>query len=657
MKKKRLGVSPKLMLLLLFAIIVPSGLLVLFGFQAVTNERYVLEHKILSGYRESAGSLALSIDQQIKQFDHFLRTTDDFRNLNSDKHPLVKRVFFLGYKDRINYPSRLFSRREIPAVYFSGYSQDFIRLYGREISGNKSVCGDYIEYSRKIRPQAGEEYYLALAAIARCGISSGNPRLGLEAAMRIINDTLSSAKPLGMSKKVLGYLSAYRLLRQSKDVTSSVNILNDFFGYMSSDTAELYEEEFEYYTNYVIRELSSISGKTDYSRLKESALSKIQLDREISSIEAHADKGELPDSGFVYLDSNVYYLCRSVLGQKTCIRINTDALIDWTRQWLKKRENLALTVSFSDGSEMISTIKTGTADDQIMAVTESFSKHMPFLNVTVGEKNPGEVYSLIRHQRSLYMLFLGVLLLAIAAGVGLIYAAVRREVEVARMRSNFISGVSHELRTPLTSIHMLSEMLQTGKITEEKKKSEYYNLITRESERLTALINKILDFSKIDEGRIKYDFESHDLEALMDDALMSMTALLDERKANVVRIRPDVPVRVKCDRKMLTQVIVNLIDNAVKYSPEQPEIIMKTYGKNVLSYLSIRDHGIGIQPDEEQRIFEEFYRSSHERIKEVKGTGLGLAIVKKIVEDHSGTVTAKTAPGGGLEVTVALPSA
>jgi two-component system phosphate regulon sensor histidine kinase PhoR len=135
-----------------------------------------------------------------------------------------------------------------------------------------------------------------------------------------------------------------------------------------------------------------------------------------------------------------------------------------------------------------------------------------------------------------------------------------------------------------------------------------------------------------------------------------MAPVLDDLDVTVNRQRSRKGMRVKCDRKLITQVIVNLLDNAIKYSPDRRVIDIHTEHREDMVALFIRDYGIGIKSDESEKIFEEFYRSDQDLVREIKGTGLGLAIVKKIVEEHKGHVSALPAEGGGLHVTVELPA-
>jgi two-component system phosphate regulon sensor histidine kinase PhoR len=277
------------------------------------------------------------------------------------------------------------------------------------------------------------------------------------------------------------------------------------------------------------------------------------------------------------------------------------------------------------------------------------------LTLQIVESKPDEIRGLLNRYRLFYGIFFFMLVMSIGVGSFSLILAARRETEIARMRANFIAGVSHELKTPLTSIHMLAEMLQSGKVKDEGKKAEYYAIINRESERLGGLINRVLDFSKINEGAAKIEKAPVEMEAVIDEALMSLSALLDDKDAEVDRFRSRESLVVNGDRKMLVQVVLNLVENAVKYSIGKPHIVISTNVDADMICFSVRDHGIGVTSGEEKMIFGEFFRGSSEKVRSVAGTGLGLAIVNRIVKQHGGRISARNADGGGFIIETLFP--
>ncbi len=250
---------------------------------------------------------------------------------------------------------------------------------------------------------------------------------------------------------------------------------------------------------------------------------------------------------------------------------------------------------------------------------------------------------------------LGGLSLLMAAGILLTYRNVKREVALAKLKSDFVSNVSHELRTPLASIRLYAETLELGRVVSEEKQRSYYAIIRKESERLTALINNILDFSRIEAGRKEYDFRQTDLDELVRTTLDSYRYEVEQQGFNFEeKIEPGLPP-VNVDREAIARSLLNLVNNAVKYSPGEKFLRVNVHRVNGTVHLDVIDHGIGIPGVEHQRIFEKFYRASDPLVHNTKGSGLGLSLVKHVVEAHGGQVTVDSSPGNGSKFTICLP--
>jgi signal transduction histidine kinase len=252
-------------------------------------------------------------------------------------------------------------------------------------------------------------------------------------------------------------------------------------------------------------------------------------------------------------------------------------------------------------------------------------------------------------------LTLGALSLVLAGGLVLTHRNVAKEMALARLKSDFVSNVSHELRTPLSLIRLYAETLEMGRINSPEKTQEYYQIIRKESERLTSLINNILDFSRIEAGRKEYDFRDTDLAELVRATLDSYRYQIEQNGFTFEeKIAKDVP-RMKVDREAMARSLLNLVNNALKYSPDSRYIGVNLYPDNSSVKLEVIDHGIGIARSEQEKIFEKFYRVGDPMVHNTKGSGLGLSLVKHIVIAHGGAVSVDSAPGQGSKFTIALP--
>jgi signal transduction histidine kinase len=250
---------------------------------------------------------------------------------------------------------------------------------------------------------------------------------------------------------------------------------------------------------------------------------------------------------------------------------------------------------------------------------------------------------------------LGALSLLMTGGIFLTYRNVSREMNLARLKSDFVANVSHELRTPLALIRLYAETLELGRLTAKEKYQEYFRIIREESERLTALINNILDFSRIEAGRKEYEFKETDLTELVRSTLDSYRFQIEQNGfAFEENISQDIPP-VKVDREAIARSLLNLVNNALKYSKNQKFIGVSLYRSNGCVKLEVRDHGIGIMPGEQDKIFEKFYRCGDPLVHNTKGSGLGLSLVRHIVRAHGGEVEVESAPEKGSKFTIALP--
>jgi signal transduction histidine kinase len=252
-------------------------------------------------------------------------------------------------------------------------------------------------------------------------------------------------------------------------------------------------------------------------------------------------------------------------------------------------------------------------------------------------------------------LILAALSLLMVGGIWLTYRNVSREMTLARLKSDFVANVSHELRTPLALIRLYAETLELGRLTAKEKYQEYFRIIREESERLTALINNILDFSRIEAGRKEYEFKETDLAELVRSTLDSYRFQIEQNGfAFEEKISSDIPP-VLVDREAIARSLLNLVNNALKYSKNQKYIGVSLYRANGSVNLEVQDRGIGIPKNEQEKIFEKFYRCGDPLVHNIKGSGLGLALVRHIARAHGGDVLVESTPEEGSKFTIALP--
>ena len=257
--------------------------------------------------------------------------------------------------------------------------------------------------------------------------------------------------------------------------------------------------------------------------------------------------------------------------------------------------------------------------------------------------------------RSFYFWTILTMMLFLVFGIVIIGRTIAHEKEILKLKSDFVSSVSHEFKTPITSIKALTERLLEGNVKNPKRIREYYSEISRDTENLSHLVGNILDFSKMEEGKKLYNTEETDFKLWLEQTVTDFFSRITHRKYNINTNIDETSVLVKIDRDAMKLAVNNLLDNAVKFSPENSEVkvTLEKQGEKLL--LKIKDDGIGIPKNEQRSIFEKFYRAKDALLHSITGTGLGLTIVKQIVEAHSGTIEVESEVGKGSLFTVRIP--
>ena len=232
---------------------------------------------------------------------------------------------------------------------------------------------------------------------------------------------------------------------------------------------------------------------------------------------------------------------------------------------------------------------------------------------------------------------------------------VSKEIHLARMKNDFVANVSHELRTPLALIHLYAETLQIGRVQNDEKRQKYYRTIVNESSRLTQLINNLLDFSKIDSRKKAYRLEPTKLDELVHEALTGYQSYLEQNECQVELDCDAISQSIDLDRAAVKRALINLIDNAIKYSEGKKWMRICLKETEHLLILTVEDHGIGIEKSEQKKIFNKFYRVGSSLIHDTKGSGLGLSLVKHIMSIHHGKVKVESKPGEGSIFSLIFP--
>jgi signal transduction histidine kinase len=280
---------------------------------------------------------------------------------------------------------------------------------------------------------------------------------------------------------------------------------------------------------------------------------------------------------------------------------------------------------------------------------------LPHWKVGVYLLNPKQLSAAVNTVKLTLSLSIALSLLSIFVGGWLIFRDLQRELRQARLRTDFVSNVSHELKTPLTSIRMFSELLVEGRVDDESKRREYLRVIVTEAARLTRLISNVLDFARMERGDKPYRFQRTDIVGVTRETLDAYRPQLEASGFVVELISPAGPIYAWADRDTISQVLLNLLSNAEKYSSDQKKVRVILEGVSGQIRLTVEDRGRGVPPGCEQKIFEQFFRAHDSLSDAIPGAGLGLAVATQIARSHKGKLWHEHRTGGGSRFVLEIP--
>ena len=317
------------------------------------------------------------------------------------------------------------------------------------------------------------------------------------------------------------------------------------------------------------------------------------------------------------------------------------------------KNEMILTAFDPNDAITYSTDNENLLEDEIIKVQESGLWLFP--SYYLGISFRGESLNDLMDERTRNnWIFFAMIAFVLLVGITFIIRGVSRELRLTKMKSDFVSNVSHEIRTPLSLISMFAETLEMGRVKDEKERDKFYHIINSETRRLSGLVNRILNFSKMEAGKKSYTMERLDLNQVVDEVLLSYDYQLTTngfacdfaRSANMF---------VGGDKESIYEAVVNLLDNAIKYSGAARKIQIRTSETADSNIISITDFGMGVAEKDQKRVFEKFYRAEDSLIHNTKGSGLGLNIVFEIMQAHHGKVTMHSKLGHGSTFELIFP--
>lgn len=359
-------------------------------------------------------------------------------------------------------------------------------------------------------------------------------------------------------------------------------------------------------------------------------------------------------------DSPFRYIERPDLGVVWCLyeAQGLDYVFAFDQAALTQRaRNAAADATAEDPQLRASLSSLRAAHRETDHTVRSLGPWLPSLTVAVAPADNAGLNTIKARKRARRVAIIALAFAMSTLGVVVAVRLVRRELDSAKVKADFAANVSHELRSPITQIRLKGEALQLGLVYDDTDRQAHYDAIVHEAERLSRLVDNVLDFSSIESGAKRYQFRPEDLGEILYNSVEAARDAAEIRGITIENdISDDLPV-VWVDREAIAQVMTNLISNATKYGAEGGWLGVRARLAPEVVEIEVADRGPGIRMEDQERIFERFYRSSDPAVRKNRGTGIGLTIVRYIVEEHGGTIRVDSSPGRGTAFRFTLPLA
>ena len=700
MKTKRYFSNKRIIVYYLLVIVIPSCILGFLALRGIRNDQALIEREQRKKLAESGTSIISETNSRITILNDRFRgklpdlspsfpssLTFEEHTLNSfiEENSLIRSIFLIQPSDsiRIFHPSLLYLPEIIEEKEKEWSPYNYINLF---IQGwnyeykEKDLQKTLLYYRNKLKEfekkeiegyiltqiarvltkksdyNKAKETYLLIESEYGNIIIDKRIHLGAMAQLEISNISLlagDTASSLNYSIEFLNsILNAEWQLDHSgyKNLLSSANnIISRFKETNNEQVMALLASADSLFEKIYVRERN-----TEYlfEFVKNSSLLVMK------SLKNPENEGQFPLMNYTAIDGNSFYvsLFHGAENQYWGLVFNVDEifndiLLPSIREH-SENENFQWQL-IGEGGELIA--NSANINFELEPVIIESPRELPVWTLKLYTEPTGLINTLFFPGHNIFLFIFIFIVLVLALGLFFTIQIVSKELQLSKMKSDFISTVSHEFKSPLTSIRHITDMLVLKRVPTESKKQEYYEIIQQQSERLSHLINNILDFSKLEEGEKSFRFEPLFIDQILQEIVVSFKNSIPDKDFKVIYKQGNHLPRINADKVAITQVIHNLLDNAFKYSgnSDSIEVYAKSDKKSVI--ISVKDYGIGIPLEERDKIYSRFYRISNDHTQQVKGSGIGLTIVKQIIESHGGTISLESKVGSGSTFIIKLP--
>jgi signal transduction histidine kinase len=686
------------------AVLIPCVFLGYLGLKSIRQERQWQQLLVLENLKRS---LSLAVDRIESGLDDHIRAS--FRQLSpprqlttihiaslrtfSTQSSLVQGVFFLDNNLRVVFPKTF---RDVDIDGMKDRSalrlQESEYLRAGDLFEVQGKLGEALtEYQRGFSVKVSKPLQAAfLSRIARCQFKQTDYGNARRTYQRIINDDHNQFYGEGMPYVLVAHLQLLEIAEKNGSSSAMGNELLDFYQMLVERFDKCERAQYGFCLNQVKsrleRQQHSLSPSQraaldsiatlekeigDEQRFREMLLATIvprirqNLDsrgkgnlrfgdlREKREIRYFSEKG----------DSSLWTIAvRANDDEQSFVRfvgfkIRQNALTETALPVLKQSQpSEDVRIALIDtANNILAPSELATASVVLTQAFARFEQLASGTRLALVAKGEDPLEAISSKSLLIYYVLLGSVIVLIAFGIVFILRDISREERIAVMKSEFIANVSHEIKTPIATIRTLSENLNEGWVTGQEQQREYFHLIEREAQRLTHLVENILDFSRVDRGKKTYRTEVTSIRDATEKAIERFRLLVDGQGVAIKEnIKSNLPP-CNLDVEAYEQALLNLLDNAVKYSRNEKVVEVSARLQNNAILVAVTDHGIGIRKKDSERIFDKFYRAPLQDGRNIPGSGIGLTLVKETIEAHAGTIEVESEVGKGSTFTLSFP--
>jgi signal transduction histidine kinase len=691
----------KLIVLFLLTILLPSVVLSIFGITAIQNERFKVAQQYENDHKRIANLLIKTINSHINDVQILIQnlvkdplfSKKDYKGIETliDNSQITNKLIeqlIIIYKDENPFfplfPSSNYVDTPIPESSLSLAQQNKLKRAETDEYVHKNYSRAIVLYNELfVSVKKKVDQARMLNHIARNLIRQKKHHQAIKIYNRIINKYSDQRTPSNLPLSLIAHIQIVECYQQLEDFQKALKEAISLYKKIIQGSDHLNEDKFFTYADILREKISFLLNKipsteiynSEFKTLKALHQSKYQqwkiIDRVRTICIPELRKKFIytkPDSlRQIHYSKNIdrkNYLISAVLIPDQQ-KMNTQGIlaVKLRNEYLEQEflndmigdiplnENTIITISDLSGNYFFN---NDIHAKKFYTIIAFFDNNFPPWRIEIYDTQAGELEFLAIH-KSFYFWTILTLLVVLIFGLILIVKTVSHEMDILKIKSDFVSSVSHEFKTPLTSIQALTERLREGKVKKPAKMQQYFSIISQDAEKLTRLVGNILNFSKIEEGKIAYDFVEKDLSEWLPQIVDNFKKENIQREIKIdTKISAEIP-SIKIDKDALSQAIYNLLDNAIKFSADKKgiEIIVNREKENIV--IKIKDDGIGIPQNEWDKIFEKFYQGKSAINHSPRGTGLGLTLVRHTAEAHGGKISVQSKEGHGSTFLLSLP--